>query len=86
VADLDAINAELAAARSKLGTKSKDRSTRGKAVRAAISTGPEWRSSVFSVRCLPDIPATIKRLAAAKGVSVAEWFEAVIEAEARKEE
>ena len=39
---------------------------------------------MFSVRCLPEIPATIKKLAAAKGVSVAEWFEAIIEAEARK--
>lgn len=86
---LNDIQAELEAARAKLGTSAKARTERGKAVRAAIDTrrgGAEWRKAVFSVRCLPEIPSTIKKLAAAKGMSVAEWFEAVIEAEARKDD
>ena len=87
IAIFQKIRAEIESAKLSLGTSAKARTERGKAVRGAIDTrrgGAEWRKAVFSVRCLPEIPATIKRLAAAKEMSVAEWFEAVIEAEARK--
>ena len=87
--NLDKIKAELAAAKENLSLSptADARSKRGKAVRNAIDTrrsGAEWRKAVFSVRCLPELPETIKALAKAKGVSVAEWFEALVEAEARR--
>jgi hypothetical protein len=53
--------------------------TRGNAINAATRSRRDstWRSAVYSVRCKPEIPEGLRKVAKSKDINLAEWFEGV---------
>jgi len=77
---------DMAAARAKFASKVSGNKTarkaRGKKLAAAVdkrSLRDAGRDVVFSFRCRDDLQAACKAAAKAKGQSIAEWMEAILQ-------
>jgi ectoine hydroxylase-related dioxygenase (phytanoyl-CoA dioxygenase family) len=80
--------AELAAAKKNLGATAEERSERGSKVKKATSARrlrSRGRDVVFSVRCRPDLIEAIKKHCTANHMTIAEWFESMVEQQLAKE-
>lgn len=80
----DDVRAQLAAAKASLGVTAAARSARGKRVKEATSTRrlrATGRDVTWSVRCRGDLPDAIKRHCDQQGISIAAWFEQLMDRE-----